>query len=79
MGLFDKLFGETGVDVSEGKAWGNGFNPSVCETCPHRDTSGKLDTCGLCGCPVGEGMPMDRAGAPPESCPYLEEHARDDL
>lgn len=59
-------------DFSEPHVWGNGFNRSVCETCPHRESNGITEVCGLCGCPLAT---MNLANAPPESCPRLREHA----
>lgn len=64
------------VDFDEPHDFGNGFDPEVCQNCEHHDTGGVVNTCGLCGCPTGRGMPMDVLGAPPESCPYTREHAR---
>lgn len=64
------------VDFGEPHEWGNGFDSSVCEDCPHREKNALgLSVCGLCGCPTGSGMPMSVTGAPPESCPRLDEHA----
>lgn len=65
-------------DFDEPHANGNGFDSSVCDQCEHHDTDGMVNTCGLCGCPTASGMPMSILGAPPESCPYLEEHAQAD-
>lgn len=64
------------VDFDEPHDFGNGFDPSVCQSCEHHDTSGLVNTCGLCGCPTGHGLPMDLLDAPPESCPYTVDHAR---
>ena len=63
------------IDLSESHVIGNGFDPEVCKTCIHHDTDGMMNTCGLCGCPTRKGMPMSALGAPPESCPHLEDHA----
>lgn len=65
-------------DFSEPHVRGNGFDPSVCQTCEHHETDGLMNTCGLCGCPTAAAAPMNLLGAPPESCPKLEEHAEAD-
>jgi hypothetical protein len=69
MGLFDD------VDFDEPHDFDNGFDPSVCDGCEHHETDGKMNSCGLCGCPTSAAGPMNLLGAPPESCPYLPEHA----
>lgn len=61
---------------------GFGFDPSVCESCPHHEEREKgvgpvsktYMACGLCGCPTAAGMPMDRFGMPPADCPRLDMH-----
>lgn len=63
------------VDFSVDHLHGHGFDPSVCADCPKKE-GGVVNTCGLCGCPVGRGMPMDVRDAPPENCVRLEAHAR---
>jgi hypothetical protein len=83
MGLFDDVqeaFSD--VDLSEDHLWGHGFEKRACygdavgvPECPHLK-SGKVDTCGRCGCPITN---LSMAGAPPASCPdeRLEMHADD--
>lgn len=63
------------VDFSVDHLNGHGFDPSVCADCPKKE-GGVVSTCGLCGCPVGRGMPMDLKNSPPENCVRLEEHAQ---
>lgn len=67
MGLREKL--------SESHVFGNGFDSSVCEGCPHHETDGAVNTCGACGCPTNNMGPMSLLKAPPESCPRLDQHA----
>lgn len=52
-----------------------GFEPSVCQGCPHRGTA-PLYRCGLCGCPTISGAPLDQMGMVPEGCPREVEHER---
>lgn len=62
------------VDFSEPHKMNHGFDPDVCKDCEHHDTDGLANTCGLCGCPTAVAAPMNLLGAPPESCPKLDEH-----
>lgn len=81
MGLFDDAAEFLGnVDLSEDHLWGHGFDDRACygdvpgvPACPHLE-SGKIDTCGCCGCPITN---LSMSGAPPESCPKerLDIHA----
>jgi hypothetical protein len=66
------------VDFDEPHEWGNGFDNSVCADCEHHEIDGVMNTCGLCGCPTSSAAPMNLTGAPPMSCPYLDEHAAAD-
>lgn len=78
MGLFDDTKDALGdIDFDEPHEWGNGFNPDVCKDCEHHVTDKGPNRCGLCGCPTIAVAPMSLAGAPPSSCPYLEEHAEE--
>ncbi|MFW5900688.1 MAG: hypothetical protein ACOCTH_02810 [Halodesulfurarchaeum sp.] len=69
MSLIDRLKDA----LSESHLWGHGFDPDVCRgthpdvdgVCPNLQ-EGNLDTCGCCGCPI---FNLDKANAPPESCP----------
>jgi len=70
-------------DLSESHLFGHGFDPDVCEGCPHKttDAEGGLlgaladalgeDKCGLCGCPLSN---LSAFQAPPESCIRLPQH-----
>lgn len=81
MGLFDDVedaFDDVkgianDADLSESHLKGHGFDPSVCDSCPHQEGE-KIPRCGLCGCPTTPTAPMNLMGAPPESCPKLDEH-----
>jgi hypothetical protein len=53
---------------------GHGFDPSVCEGCPKRQTDTKGSPCSICGCPTEAGLLMDRLGMPPAECPRVEQH-----
>jgi hypothetical protein len=75
MGLFDFI---EDIDVSEDHLWGHGFDSDTCygdgngytSKCPHLKEGG-VDSCGCCGCPI---FNLDKADAPPESCPRLDGH-----
>ena len=67
MGLRDKL---SDIDPGEDHLWGHGFDRDACAGCPHRK-GGTVPTCGLCGCPL---FNLDKTGAPPASCPKLDDH-----
>lgn len=77
MGIFEDAFDFVeDVDFSEEHLWGHGFDKrafygdATTPECPHLK-SGKVDTCGCCGCPITN---LDLSGAPPESCPRLDMH-----
>lgn len=76
MGLGDNVRAAVGdIEFDEPHAWGNGFDNEVCMECQHWVTDRGPNKCGLCGCPTHGMAPMSLTGAPPESCPYLDEHA----
>lgn len=65
-------------DFTEPHLRGHGFDPDVCEGCPHHETDGMMNSCGKCGCPTNAAGPMNLLSAPPESCVRLPEHESDD-
>lgn len=79
MGLRDEIRDKIGSAAdSAASATGKrrvGFEPSVCEGCPHRGNS-PVKACGLCGCPTIRNGTLHLSGMVPEGCPRIEEHER---
>lgn len=81
MGLFNdaKDFVEN-IDFDEPhEEYGFGFDPDVCEGCPHHETDGRVAQCGLCGCATQSSLsPMVQTEMPPSRCPRLDQHENSD-
>lgn len=70
MGLWDKI--TDAFDEKTEKVPG-GFDPAVCEGCPHRG-DGPLARCDLCGCPTVKNGTLDLSQRTPEGCPREAAH-----
>lgn len=76
MTIFDdaRAYIDTVDPSAEHVEQGFGFDPDVCEGCPHRMDDVRGMPCDLCGCPTVSGLLLDMTGAPPADCIRLDQH-----